>query len=236
MKRLGSLLRWDATLQARHHVFTANAVSTLALCGLVALIPPASLTPPLASFVLFADPALIGLSFVGAVVLMERGARVNQALGVTPLRPWEYVASKALVLTLSGTASGVAVAATLAARGAPVRWPLLVLALGGANLFAVLLGFVIAAFARSMNQLMMRLLAATVVMFAPLLSHFGAAPWWLFAPVPSAAMLWSLEAASGADLAWSRLALAAALLVGWCVAVFRRAVGPAADAAFAATP
>jgi hypothetical protein len=146
------------------------------------------------------------------------------------------VASKALVLTLSGTASGVAVAATLAARGAPVRWPLLVLALGGANLFAVLLGFVIAAFARSMNQLMMRLLAATVVMFAPLLSHFGAAPWWLFAPVPSAAMLWSLEAASGADLAWSRLALAAALLVGWCVAVFRRAVGPAADAAFAATP
>jgi fluoroquinolone transport system permease protein len=75
VKRLGSLLRWDATLQARHHVFTANVVSTLALCGLVALIPPASLTPPLASFVLFADPALIGLSFVGAVVLMERGAR-----------------------------------------------------------------------------------------------------------------------------------------------------------------
>lgn len=236
MKRLRALVKWDIALQARHHIFTANAVSTLAFCGLVALIPSASLTPALASFLLFADPALIGLSFVGAVVLMERGARVNIALGVTPLMPTEYVASKALVLTLSGMASGLAVAATLAARGATVRWGLLVAALIAANLFAVLLGFVIAAFARSMNQLMMRLLLATMVLFAPLFSHFGGAPWWLFAPVPSAPILWGLEAASGADLAIGPLVLAAVLLGGWCLLLYRRAIGRAATAVFAATP
>lgn len=236
MSRLLALVKWDTALQARHHIFTANAVSTLAFCGLVALIPSASLTPSLASFLLFADPALIGLSFVGAVVLMERGARVNLALGVTPLTPSEYVASKALVLTLSGTASGLAVAATLAARGATMRWGLLLATLVVANLFAVLLGFVIAAFAKSMNQLMMRLLLATMVLFAPLLSHFGGAPWWLFAPIPSAPILWSLEAASGADLLLGPLVLAAALLGAWCVVVFRRAIGPAAAAVFAATP
>ncbi|MBX7102249.1 MAG: ABC transporter permease [Myxococcaceae bacterium] len=236
MKRLFALVKWDAALQARHHIFTANVVSTLAFCGLVVLIPSASLSPRVASFLLFADPALIGLSFVGAAVLMERGARVNLALGVTPMSPWEYVASKALVLTCSGTASGLLVAATLATRGATMRWGLLLVTLVGANLFAVLLGFVIAAFARSMNQLMMRLLLATMVLFAPLLSHFGAAPWWLFAPFPSAPILWGLDAASGADLALGVLALAASLLVAWCALVFRRAVGSAAAAVFAATP
>lgn len=233
---LATLVRWDATLQARHHIFTANLVSTLAFCGFVALVPTPSLSPALASFFIFADPALIGLSFIGAVVLMERGARVNLALGVTPLSPAHYVLSKAIVLALSGMASGLAVAGTLAARGVAVHWGLLSTALLASNLFAVLLGFIVASTARSMNQLMMRLLLATVVLFVPLLSHFGAAPWWLFAPIPSAPMLWWLEAGLDPSPALARVGLAAVLLALACAVAFRRAVGPAATAVFAATP
>lgn len=233
---LPTIIRWDATLQARHHIFTANLVSTLAFCGFVALVPVPSLSPALASFFIFADPALIGLSFIGAVVLMERGARVNLALGVTPLPPAHYVLSKAIVLSLSGTASGLAVAGTLAARGLPVQWGLLSTALLASNLLAVLLGFIVAASARSMNQLMMRLLVLTMVLFAPLLSHFGATPWWLFAPVPSAPMLWWLEAGLDPSPDLGRVVLAAVLLLAACVVAFRRAIGPAATAVFAATP
>jgi hypothetical protein len=233
---LAALLRWDVTLQARHHIFTANLVSTLAFCGFVALVPMPSLSPALASFFIFADPALIGLSFIGAVVLMERGARVNLALGVTPLPPARYVLSKAIVLSLSGTVSGLAVAASLAVRGMLVHWGLLVTALVASNLFAVLLGFLVVSTVRSMNQLMMRLLVVTMVLFMPLLSHFGATPWWLFAFIPSAPLLWWLEAGLHPTPDLARVALAAALLAAACVVAYRRAIGPAATAVFAATP
>lgn len=217
MNALLPMLRWDIKLQARHHIFTANLVSTLFICGFVLLLPADAMTPNLASFFVFSDPALIGLSFVGAIVLMEKAMRVQLALGVTPSPAWSYVSAKTIVLTLAGTASGLAVA--FAALGAEMNWILMIWALLLANAVAVLLGFLAVARCSSMNDLLIKLLYVCALLFAPLASHFDLVPPlvdYILGVIPSAAMLFLLEAAStktAPDLAL--VALSSAYLMAW---------------------
>lgn len=190
------MIGFDVVLQARHHIFTANVVSTMAICGFVVLIPAAAMSVPLATFFIFADPALIGLAFVGAIVLMEKTMRVHMALGVTPSPAWIYVASKVLILTVAGTLSGLAVA-WVAYRGS-FDWAVMTFGLGLSNMLAVLIGFILVARARSMNDLLVRLLYANTILFLPLGDHFGLVPepfQYLTWPIPSTQMLWLIGAA-----------------------------------------
>ncbi|WP_439620909.1 fluoroquinolone export ABC transporter permease subunit [Hyphomonas sp.] len=201
MTRLLSMIRWDVTLQARNHIYIANILSTLAIIAFVVLLPLETLPVPVASFFIFTDPALIGLSFIGAIVMMEKASRVLSALGVTPAPPSTYVASKTITMSLNGLLAGLAVA-WFALDGA-FDWPLMILALTLSNVVAVLLGFAIVARAPSMNGLMIYLLFASTIIFAPLLAHFGFVPApakWVFAIIPSYAMLMSFNGAADPDL------------------------------------
>lgn len=220
MSQLSAMLKWDVLVQARHHIFTANIVSTAFICGFVLLLPEAAMTVKLATLFVFSDPALIGLSFVGAIVLMEKSMRVHLAVGITPTPPWVYVFSKIVILALSGTLSGLAVA--LSAYGAQLNWSMMSFALLLSNVFAVLLGFLLVARAKSMNDLMLRLIYASLVMFLPLIAHFGMVPQhvgWVLFVIPSTAMLWLFDAAGDLALVplW-RVGLAVAYLAV-CIAV-----------------
>ncbi len=201
MTQLMHMLRWDITLQARNYIYVANVVSTAAIIVFVLLLPLDPLPANVAAFFIFADPALIGLSFIGAIVMMEKASRVLSALGVTPSPPGVYVASKTLTMSVNGILSGLAVA--WFALDGQFDWPLMMLALALSNTVAVLMGFAIVARAPSMNGLMIFLLFGTSVLFIPLLAHFGliAEPAsWVCAVIPSYAMLLSFEGAADPSL------------------------------------
>jgi hypothetical protein len=212
------MIFFDANLQVRHHIVTANIVSTGFLCAFILLLPVETISVKLATFFIFADPALIGMSFVGGMVLMEKAARVHSALGVTPSPPWVYLASRIVTLTIAGTLSGLAVAA--AAYGLTFDTGAMIWALLASNIVAVLFGFVLAARSRSMNDLMIRLLYATTLLFSPLLPHFGLTPdWlgWLMAVLPTSSMLalFDLAGRPGGDV--TLIALHSAYLAVWAV-------------------
>lgn len=201
MNRLLHMLRWDVTLQARNYIYVANVVSTAAIIVFVLLLPLDPLPAPVASFFIFADPALIGLSFIGAIVMMEKASRVLSALGVTPSPPSVYVLSKTLTMSVNGILSGLAVA--WFALDGEFTWGLMILALSLSNTVAVLLGFAIVARAPSMNGLMIFLLFGTSILFIPLLAHFGLVSGpaeWGLAVIPSYAMLMSFEGAANPSL------------------------------------
>ncbi|HCT90783.1 MAG TPA: ABC transporter permease, partial [Lachnospiraceae bacterium] len=42
----------------------------------------------------FSDPAAMGLFFMGAVVLLEKGQHTPCAVAVSPVRAMEYIAAK----------------------------------------------------------------------------------------------------------------------------------------------
>lgn len=216
------LLRLDLTLQARSFIYPATAVSTAMICGFVILLPGGPLSPRLTAFFVFMDPAIIGLSFVGAMVLMEKASGTLYALGVTPTTPASYVGAKTLSLTLLTFASSIVVVG-VATGGAfdPVR-PIVAITLCSA--VAVVIGLLCVARVASMNQLVVRLLFVTTLLYMPLLHHFDLLR-ATFAPfvavIPSYAMLVVLEssidpsAAPGATQLSASLYLVAWIVVGW---------------------
>jgi fluoroquinolone transport system permease protein len=189
MATLTQTVRWDLRLQLRSFIYPATVVSTALICGFILVLPVQALPADWAAFFVFMDPALIGLSFVGAIVLMEKAEGTIFALGVTPMRPATYVAAKTITLTLLAFASGLVVAYVAADR--IELWRLLA-ALTLSSTFAVLVGLACVARVPTMNKLMITLLWVEIIILLPVLVHFAVLPETLtpvLALIPSYAIL-----------------------------------------------
>ena len=231
MNGFAKLLRLELTLQRRSFILPATVVSTAVICGLVLLLPTRPPSPKVTAFFVFMDPATIGMSFVGAMVLMEKAQGTLDALAVTPVRPTAYVAAKAVALTLLTFGSGLVVAAA-ATRG-DFDGPRLIVALGLCSAVAVLIGLACVAGASSMNHFVITLLWVSTALYLPLLAHFGIVSGHtatILAPIPSYAMLVLLtsavspEAMSAPLMAGAYLAVWVALGFWWTVRSFERSI------------
>lgn len=218
MATLTKTVRWDLRLQLRSFIYPATVVSTALICGFILVLPVNALPADWATFFIFMDPALIGLSFVGAIVLMEKAEGTIFAVGVSPMRPTTYVASKTITLMLLAFASGLAVA--YVATDEVVLWRLLV-ALALSSTFAVLVGLACVARVPTMNKLMITLLWVELIILLPVLVHFAVLPEVLtplLALIPSYAILLaiSLSLDPTAASAWLEV-YAYGYLALWCV-------------------
>lgn len=217
MRAFVHLLRLDLTLQARSFVYPATVASTAMICGFIILLPAKPLPPPLTAFFVFMDPATIGLSFVGAMVLMEKAHGTLIAVGVTPARPAAYVAAKTVSLTLLTFASSLVVVQVATGGAFDLVHQLVALTL--CSTVVVLIGLFCVARAASMNQLVVSLLWVSTLLYLPLLSHFGVladALTPLVAIIPSYAMLIALEASvDPASVPVYAQAYAALYLTAW---------------------
>jgi len=218
MAALGHTLRWEVTLQLRSFVYPATVVSTAVICAFVLILPLSTRSPELTAFFVFMDPATIGLSFVGAIVLKEKAQNTLSALGVTPLRPWVYVLTKTVSLTTLAFASGLVVA-WVAANGA-FHVPRMVFAIALSSAVAVQVGFACVARAPSMNKLSITLLWVSMLGYLPLLVHFDLVTPALtpvLAVIPSYAMLVLITGAvDGNHVSGAESLLAASYLGAWC--------------------
>ncbi|MEL7486728.1 MAG: hypothetical protein AAGJ87_05865 [Pseudomonadota bacterium] len=221
MTALRTMLRWDYQLLLRSHFVVATVLTTAFLCGAAALIPVDPLPAKLVATLIFLDPAVIGMTFVGAFVLLEKGAHTLSALGVSPLRARDYVASKIIAFSSLGAVGGLIVA--LVARGLALNIPLLLAMLLLSNVVAVEIGFLLVARSRSVNGFLRNSIIASFALAAPLAGFWGAAPPLVdlaLMAVPSYAMLVAFEAGvSGPSVAAavSAVYLAALAVVLWCM-------------------
>ena len=222
MYKVLHLLRWDVDMQIRGNVYAATAFSTAVLCGVAVLLPFDPLPTEAAAFLVFADPAAVGLAFVGAVIFLEKAANTLSAVSVMPMPGWMYVLSKVISLTFLGVISGVAVA-WFASDGAFDTFYMMT-ALVLSNAVAVLIGFALVARAKSMNEFLVRVIIAITIGYLPLLAFFsviGGPIDTAMRLIPSYPMLILLEAGidpdvvSEADKVFSIAYLCAWIIVGW---------------------
>lgn len=97
MTRLATATRLEFTLQVRQKFLHAGVFS--GLIWLAVLLPmPRELRPVAEPYVLVGDISIIGFFFIGAAVFFEKQERTLGAVISTPLRFWEYLAAKLLVL------------------------------------------------------------------------------------------------------------------------------------------
>lgn len=187
-----TLLAHDVRLQLRQGFYAAYAVLTLGYVVVFAAAPPAleRLALPL---VLFSDPGVLGFFFMGGLVLLERADGTLRALFVTTLSVRQYLAGKALSLTLLALVTSVAIAA--AVRGAAFDPLLLVGAVLLTAPLSVLGGAIVASRARGVTHYVWLGVLSTTPLCLPFLSSLGLFDTPLFRALPTDASLRLLAAA-----------------------------------------
>lgn len=230
------LVLWDVRVQSRERIYLFTAFTTAAFAVVIALLPE-NAPPTVVTAILLLDPAVVGMGFVGGLVLLERAQHLPPALAVTPAAPADFVLAKLVTFAALTFAGGLAI--VLVAWWPPSAALLLrmVLALTFTGVLAVLGGFVMVATAHSLNHLIARAFPVSIIVELPLLAHFGMVEGWLawllFGLSPGHAMLrallWAADpsAVTPVELvyAFGYMALLSAILFRWALALQTRTIG-----------
>jgi fluoroquinolone transport system permease protein len=220
---LTRLIMWDIRLQARENVYLFTLLTTLTF-GVVIWLLPDRVPDTVITGVLFLDPAVVGTSFVAAIVLMERSQNTLAALAVSPARPSDYVLSKIVTLTLLTFAGGMTLVCA-------AYWPVpldrairFIITMAFTGTLGVVGGVLLVATANSMNHFLARAFPVSVVLYLAFLAHFdvvtGVWAWTLFGLNPGHAMLRSLLWAADASNISIMEAIYAFSYMGLLIAVF----------------
>lgn len=186
MKLLLAALKLDFTIQIRYHLVTVSLMVTAAYSAILYLVSPEYMDLVLI-YVLFSDPVVIGIIFVGALVLFEKDQHTLDSLIVTPLNPAQYLLSKAISLSvlslfccyiLAYLAKGVIANHLYFASGALLT-----------SLMFVLAGFLLVADTHSLNQYIIRMPLFMVPFALPLLNLLGITDTLWFYIIPTQATL-----------------------------------------------
>ena len=195
MKRLYHAFLSDVRYQWRYGFYFIYGFMTVCFIIVLRLLPDSWRETALVA-TLLADPALLGLFFIGGLMQLERGEGILDALFSSPLRPWEYIVSKALSLGMISTL--VSVIVTLGSGVPNVKFAVLVLAILFGSMCFTLIGLAVSVNLRSMNAfLSVDGLWEAVLLFPPVLLMFNVSftPLELF---PGSVVLRLIQASAGA--------------------------------------
>jgi fluoroquinolone transport system permease protein len=126
------------------------------------------------TLLLFFDPAIIGIMFVGALVLFEKSENVLQALVITPMKTEEYLLSKMISLTILSVISAIIFITLLNVFGG-VKITLIGIVYLGVSIILtsvmlILLGFIFVSRVKSINEYLMAFAVAFLgLTFFPML-------------------------------------------------------------------
>ncbi|NOZ32137.1 MAG: hypothetical protein GXP01_03480 [Alphaproteobacteria bacterium] len=97
-KGFRQLLRHDGRLFYRYGIIAANGV-VVAIYALGLFLGGDWIPRQIIALIIMTDPAVLGFTFLGGLMLLERGEHSRMALAATPLSAARYAASKTIMLT-----------------------------------------------------------------------------------------------------------------------------------------
>ena len=138
----------------------------------VLLVCPTEYKRLAASLIILTDPAMLGTFFIGGIWLLEKQEGLHGFWGISPLRPFEYILSKAVSLALISILS----ANLIIVIGLREAYNFLLLTAGVfvSSMVFNLIGLMVATYARSVNHYML-IVSPPMVIFSvpPILTAFG---------------------------------------------------------------
>ena len=193
MTRLSVAVRLELTLQYRQKFLHAGIFS--GLIWLAVLLPmPRDLRPVAEPYVLAGDIAIIGFFFVGASVFFEKQERTLGAVVSTPLRFWEYLSAKLVVLC--AISLFVAIVVSTVADGFEYRPVPLVAGVVLGTLLMLIVGFLTSLpFASVTDWFLAATIPLTVMLVPPLIYYSGLWPNPVLYVIPTQGPLLLLGAA-----------------------------------------
>ena len=187
-------LKWDLIRQYRYNIIGVAAfVSVVYILILFGI--EWEYKDKLVVFLIFNDPAALGMIFIGSLVLFEKSEHTLEALVATPIRAWQYLLAKGSSLTLIVLISSLLMAGI--GHGERINYSLFTLGIILTSYFYVYLGFIIVSKTKSFNEYILKMALWLVPLSLPFLNFVEITNtyWWYV--IPSQATLILLESALG---------------------------------------
>ena len=149
--KLKGLILGDIRQQYKYGFYALYTLFTLVYITVLRILPM-PWKELCTTTLIFSDPVLIGLMFMGAIILFEKSEKVMQALAVSPISIHAYILSKVISIGLISLLSGVLIALFSGMEHSYTH-----LAVGimlGSALFT-LVGISLSAFISTMNNFML---------------------------------------------------------------------------------
>jgi fluoroquinolone transport system permease protein len=174
MSNLKEMLRWEFTLLSRYKIIHISILSVI-LYFLTTQAVPDMNKPIFHTMLLFFDPAIIGIMFIGALVLFEKSENVLQALVITPMKTNDYLLSKITSLTILSIISATIFVGLLNIfSGIDFNIPYLAVSIILTSVMLIILGFILVSRVNSINEyLLAMLIAFLALLFPPMLQLSG---------------------------------------------------------------
>lgn len=214
--RVLSLLKYDLLFQIRHGFYYATFFICFLYVGLLKVIPTEIKTTT-TLIIIFSDPLMIGLFFIGAIILLEKEQDTLSTIFVTPLTIKEYFISK--IVSLSLLASLLSSLVVFSAFGVVHNFYLLLLGVFGGAAFFTLIGVVIASRVNTLNGYIITSPLYVLIFFLPILKYLGIYDSTLYFLLPSNAVFLMIYSAFG-YVSFLEIGLSLFILIGWLVIAY----------------
>jgi fluoroquinolone transport system permease protein len=162
------LLKKEITLQWRQGFWLVYFVVAI-LYVIVLLNVPMEKRMMVSLILILTDTTMLGIFFIGALVLLEKQQSVIQSLFVTPLEPSEYIWAKTLSLSLIAVAMSILIYLPVWQFSTYSLW-LLITVIVTAGTFAML-GLGLAAGVNTINQYFGIQMGVSMLLLLPLLPY-----------------------------------------------------------------
>jgi fluoroquinolone transport system permease protein len=176
----------DMRFQIKQGFYLVYVIITILYLIILSFLPKdvLSVTLPL---VVFSDPSVLGLFFIGGIIMLEKVQGVLSVVVVSPLRTIEYILSKVVSLALLSVLAAFAI--TGFSKYENVSWLLLFLSTILTSGIFTLCGIMINAGCQTVNQYMIKTIPYMLLFVLPCFSLIGFPYSWLFTIIPSVAAL-----------------------------------------------
>jgi fluoroquinolone transport system permease protein len=167
------MIKWEFTLLSRYKIIHISILSVILYFLTTQAVPDLD-RPIFHSMLLFFDPAIIGIMFIGALVLFEKSENVLQALVITPMKIDDYILSKISSLTILSIISA-AIFIILLNIFSGVDFDILFLTSGIilTSIMLILLGFILVSRVNSINEYLLAMVVAFLGLLFPPMLHLS---------------------------------------------------------------
>ncbi|MDP3437686.1 MAG: hypothetical protein Q8S04_10620 [Bacteroidales bacterium] len=185
MRLLNAIIS-DIRFQSKQGFYLVYVIITVMYLIILSLLPESFLRIAL-PLVVFSDPSVLGLFFIGGIIMLEKGQGVIQVLVVSPLTTGEYIIAK--VISLSVVAVAAASAITILSSSETINWFLFLTSVVLTSGIFTLFGVVINAGCNNVNQYILKTIPYMLLLVLPCFSILGSPLLYPLTLVPSVAAL-----------------------------------------------
>ena len=185
-KRAANALKADMVFQAKQGFLAVYAVVALLYILILSQLPD-KLLQYAVPIVVLTDPSILGVIFIGGLLMLEKEQGVTNLLEITPLKFYEYIVSKAVALGFISLVISLAV--SFASYGFSANYFIITSVVLLVSVFFTLIGYIIAESCTSVNQFIMRAMPFIALFIAPCFALIGFPGSWIFYAVPTVSAL-----------------------------------------------